>query len=94
MKLGQLFCKLKCKFLVITDSKYELPIALNLLNRQFSAAQLDQKNVGYITYIWTNEGWLYLAVVIDFFFRCFIGYVIDKAMTAILVNYELSMAIW
>ena len=94
MKLGQLFCKVKRKFRVTTDSKHDLPIAPNLLNRQFSAAQPNQKYVGDITYIWTNEGWLYLAVVIDLFSRRVVGYAIDKTMTAELVNYALSMAIW
>jgi putative transposase len=67
MHQAGLACKTKRKFKATTDSKHDLPVAPNLLDRQFSAAQPNQKYVGDITYIHTQEGWLYLAVVIDLF---------------------------
>ncbi len=82
-----LWCKTKKKFKVITaDSKHNKPITPNLLKRQFTASQVDRYYVGDITYIYTQEGWLYLAVVIDLFSRKISG----------LVNGHggLLMAIW
>ncbi|MCX6511802.1 MAG: IS3 family transposase, partial [Actinobacteria bacterium] len=57
------------KFVVTTDSKHELPIAENLLNRDFGATEANVKWASDITYIGTREGWLYLAVVLDLFSR-------------------------
>ena len=55
----------KRRFKVATDSKHDLPIAPNLLDRQFNVATPDRDWVGDITCIHTDEGWLFLAVVID-----------------------------
>ncbi len=82
------------KFKVTTDSKHQLPIAPNLLQREFSADEPDQKYVGDITYIWTQEGWLYLATVIDLFSRRIVGWSMNKRLTAPLVNDALLMALW
>ncbi|MDQ5771071.1 DDE-type integrase/transposase/recombinase, partial [Thiothrix subterranea] len=53
-----------------------------------------QKWVGDITYLWTDEGWLYLAVIIDLFSRQVIGWAMDQRMTADLVGDALQMALW
>lgn len=89
-----LSCKTKRKFRVTTDSKHLLPIASNLLNRQFSCDAPNKFYVGDITYIPTQEGWLFLAVVIDLFSRQVVGWSMDKRMPAELVNHALMMAIW
>jgi len=94
MKQHGLTCKRKRKFKITTDSKHQLPIAPNLLERDFSASKPDQKYVGDITYIWTEEGWLYLATVIDLFSRRIVGWSMSRRMTASLVNNALLMAIW
>jgi len=94
MKQQALNCKTKRKFKVTTDSKHQLPIAPNLLQRDFTAAGADQKYVGDIAYIWTQEGWLYLATVIDLFSRRIVGWSMNKRMTASLVNDALLMALW
>jgi putative transposase len=94
MKQQNLYCKTKRKFKVTTDSKHNLPIAPNLLQRDFTATKPDKKYVGDITYIWTNEGWLYLAVVIDLFSRRVVGWAMNSHMRAELVNNALTMAIW
>lgn len=53
------------KYKATTNSNHKFNIAPNLLDRNFHAPQTDQKWAGDITYIWTREGWLYLAVIID-----------------------------
>jgi transposase InsO family protein len=93
MKSMGLSCKTKKRFKVTTDSKHKMPIAENILNREFSSSHPNEKFVGDITYIWTQEGWLYLAVVIDLYSRRVVGWSLDKTMTAALVNEALLMAI-
>lgn len=92
-KLG-LRAKGKKKFKVTTDSNHNLPVASNLLNRDFSTTAANQKWVGDITYIWTDEGWLYLATVIDLYSRAVIGWSIQSTMTRKLVCDALMMALW
>jgi len=73
MRLAGVSAKQKKKFKVTTDSKHNLPVAPNLLNREFAVAEPDQVYVSDITYIWTSEGWLYLAKVLDLFSRQVVG---------------------
>ncbi len=76
-----------------TDSDHNLPIAKNLLNRDFTAIRSNQKWVSDITYIRTDQGWLYLAVVIDLFSRKVVGWSMADHMRADLVLDALLMAI-
>ena len=69
-------------------------IAENVLDRQFSAEAPNQKWVADFTYIWTAEGWLYVAAVIDLFSRRVVGWSMSTTMTAQLVTDALMMAIW
>src|SRR5258708_3848407 len=69
-------------------------IAGNVLDRQFSADAPNQKWVADFTYIWTAEGWLYAAAVIDLFSRRVVGWSMSNTMTAQLVTDALIMAIW
>lgn len=94
MKAMGFSCKTRKKFKVTTDSKHTLPISPNLLERDFMASKPNEKYVGDITYIWTNEGWLYLAVVIDLFSRKIVGWSMKNHMRASLVNDALLMALW
>lgn len=89
-----LVVKTKKKFKATTDSKHKLPISDNLLGRNFSPEQPNQCYVGDITYVHTEEGWLYLAVVIDLFSRQIVGWAMDNHMRTELVNNALLMAIW
>ena len=66
MKEAGIRSKLAKKFKATTNSKHTLPVAENLLSRDFSAAKPNQKMVSDITYLWTEEGWLYIAGVMDF----------------------------
>jgi transposase InsO family protein len=82
------------KYKATTNSKHTLPVAPNLLEQDFSADKPDQKWVSDITYIWTDEGWLYLAVVLELYSRRVIGWAISERMTAKLVCDALIMALW
>jgi len=82
------------QYKVTTDSNHQLPVFENQLNRQFTVTRPDQIYVCDITYIWTQEGWLYLAVVIDLFSRKVVGWSMSSRMKANLVCDALRMAIW
>jgi putative transposase len=75
-----------------TDSRHDLPIAPNLLNRNFTVAAPNQAWVGDLTYIATEEGWLFLAVVIDLFSRRVVGWSMQPDMRRELVIDALEMA--
>ncbi|TYP68881.1 MULTISPECIES: IS3 family transposase [Nitrosomonas] len=94
MREADLVCKTKQKFKATTNSKHDLPISPNQLDRQFNVHQPDQVYVGDITYIHTQEGWLYLAVVIDLYSRQVVGWSMADHMRTKLVNDALLMAIW
>jgi len=66
----------------------------NLLERQFDVPQIDRVYASDVTYIWTQEGWLYLAVVIDLCSRRVVGWSMNSRMKARLVSDALKMAIW
>ena len=74
MKLATVKAKQKKKYKVTTDSRYKLPVAPNLLNREFTVSKQNIVYCSDITYIWTREGWLYLAVVLDLYFRKIVGW--------------------
>lgn len=94
MREADLVCKTKKRFKVTTDSRHNKPISPNLLERQFNVHQPNNYWVGDITYVPTEEGWLYLATVIDLYSRKIIGWSMDGNMKAELVNNALLMAIW
>jgi putative transposase len=77
-----------------TDSNHAYPVAANLLNRDFTAEAPNQKWVADITYIWTREGWLYLAAVLDLFSRKIVGWSMGSRVTADLVEDALRMALY
>lgn len=82
------------RFKATTQSKHDLPVAPNVLRQDFTATGPNQKWAGDITYLWTDEGWLYLAVAIDLFSRAVVGWAMAERMTAELVCEALSMALW
>lgn len=69
-------------------------MAPNVLDRQFTASAPNQKWVADFTYIWTAEGWLYVAVVLDLYSRRAVGWSMHATMTAQLVTDALMMAVW
>ncbi|MGH6932455.1 MAG: IS3 family transposase [Dongiaceae bacterium] len=82
----------KRKFVVTTDSRHDLPIAPNLLERNFTPEAPNQVWTSDITYIATDEGWLYLVAVIDLFSRQVVGWSMQPHMQACLVTDALRMA--
>ena len=94
MKLAGVEARQKRKFKATTDSKHSLPVAPNLLKRDFTASKPDEAYVSDITYIWTSEGWLYLAVVLDLFSRKVVGWSLSRRMTRGLVMNALRMSYW
>ena len=94
MKRQNHVAKAARKFKVTTDSSHRLPVAPNLLGQNFTADQPNQKWAGDITYLYTSEGWLYLAVMIDLHSRAVIGWSMSTRMTADLACDALSMALW
>jgi hypothetical protein len=82
----------KRKFIATTDSNHDMPVAENLLNREFQPAMPNAVWAGDTTYIATDEGWLYLAVVIDLFSRQIVGWSVQQHMRRELVMDALRMA--
>lgn len=83
----------KRKFVHTTDSKHDLPVAANVLDRQFNPPAPNLAYVSDITYIRTDVGWLYLAIVLDLYARKVIGWAMAPSMPAKLVCDALNMAI-
>ncbi len=82
----------KRRYKATTDSTHRLPVAGNLLDRRFNPSAPNRVWTSDITYLWTDEGWLYLAVVLDLFNREVIGWSIQPRMTADLATNALTMA--
>lgn len=81
------------KWRATTDSQHPLPIAANILDRQFTASASNRVWAGDITYVWTDAGWLYLAVVLDLYSRAVIGWAMGPRLTADLATDALTMAL-
>ena len=81
------------KFARTTNSAHDYPIAPNVLEREFTSDEPDKAWVADITYIWTNQGWIYLAVVIDLFSRLVVGWSMADHMRAELVLNALRAAL-
>ena len=82
----------KRRYRVTTDSSHGMPVASNILDRGFTPAAPNQVWTSDVTYLWTDEGWLYLAVVLDLFNREVIGWSMKPRMTSDLVTDALTMA--
>jgi len=82
----------KRRYKVTTDSRHGLPVADNLLERNFTPAAPNQVWTSDITYLWTEEGWLYLAIVLDLFNREVVGWSLKPRMTSDIVTDALTMA--
>lgn len=94
MREAQITVRYRKKYKVTTNSKHKKPVFENVLNRNFAPQAPDRAYVSDITYLWTQEGWLYLAVVIDLFSRKVVGWSISSRMQAELVCDALKMALW
>ena len=83
----------KKKFRLTTDSKHGNPVWPNILNRKFDVESPNTVWVSDITYVWTLEGWLYLAVILDLFSRGIVGLAMDKTIAETLVIQAIRQAI-
>jgi len=93
MQKAEIRSKVKRKFKKTTNSKHAHPVASNLLAQDFSTSAPNEVWVSDITYIWTDEGWLYLASTMDLFSRAIVGWSMSSTMPASLVVDALNMAI-
>jgi transposase InsO family protein len=96
MKKAGLAVKIRRRYKATTNSKHSLPIAPNVLQRRFDVDEIATTNrvwAGDITYVWTLEGWLYLAVVLDLRSRRVIGWSMSQSMERGLVIDALKMAL-
>lgn len=93
MRRAEFRAVLPKRFVVTTDSEHALPIAENLLDREFTSDTPDRKWTADITYIWTSAGWLYLAVILDLFSRRIVGWSMGTSLERSLVLSALSMAL-
>jgi transposase InsO family protein len=82
----------KRRYKATTDSKHNLPVAPNLLERDFTPEAPNRVWTSDMTYLWTDEGWLYLAIVLDLFNREVVGWSLKPRMTADIVTDALTMA--
>lgn len=82
MKEACVMVRYRKKYKVTTTSNHKKPVFGNVLNREFLPAAPAQAYVSDITYLWTQEGWLYLAVVIDLFSRKVVGWSMSPRMKA------------
>ncbi|MGI6448907.1 MAG: IS3 family transposase [Desulfitobacteriia bacterium] len=93
MKENGLISVLKSKYKATTNSNHNYPVAPNLLNKDFKANRINQKWVGDITYIATQEGWLYLAAIEDLYHKKIVGWSLDGRITKQLTIKALEQAI-
>jgi len=93
MRLNGIKAKNKRSFKVTTDSKHKLPVAENLVRQNFTAEKPNKLWTSDITYIWTREGWLYLAVVLDVFSRAIVGWATSAHATRQLITNAIGQAI-
>lgn len=93
MKKHSIAVKTRKRYKRTTNSKHKLPVAKNLVDMKFNPDRANKLWTSDITYIWTKEGWLYLAVVLDLWSRLVIGWNADKNMDDSLVRVALNKAI-
>ncbi|MDA8389209.1 MAG: IS3 family transposase [Gammaproteobacteria bacterium] len=93
MRIHGIYAKTRRKFKATTQSNHDLPVAENILNRDFSVNRPDAAWVGDISYVWTKEGWLYLAVLLDLFSRKVVGWALSERIDRHLVLKALDQAI-
>ena len=93
MRVEGIRAKTVKKWRATTDSDHTLRVATNILNRQFQVEQPNRVWAGDLTYVWTTEGWLYLAVVLDLYSRTVIGWAMGSRLTVDLAERALTMAL-
>ena len=85
--------KTRRKFRVTTNSRHRYPVAMNVLNRQFTVTAANHVWVSDITYLWTNESWLYLAGCLDLYSRQIVGWALSERIDSELALTALRQAL-
>jgi transposase InsO family protein len=85
--------KTRKKFKKTTDSNHSKPVVKDLVGQNFNTTEINEIWVSDITYIWTKEGWLYLACILDLYSRMIVGWYIDQRLTSSLVRSAIRNAI-
>jgi len=86
MRQHEIKAKRAQKFRVTTNSRHSLPIAENIVARRFTVERPDEVWTTDITYIWTDEGWLYLTVFLDLYSRLVVGWAVSESLTTTMVE--------
>jgi putative transposase len=94
MRMLVLKAKVRRRYKVTTESRHSFPVAANILNRNFNVTEPNKVWTADISYVWTLEGWLYLAVIMDLFSRQIVGWAMDKRIKKQLTLDALAMAYW
>lgn len=94
MHVNGIRSRTKRKFKATTTSRHQLPVFPNLLEQKFEAEAPDQIWASDISYVWSREGWLYLAVIVDVFCRGVVGWAISRYLDRQLVIYALRRALF
>lgn len=81
MRANFLYARRTRKFKITTDSNHRYPVAPNILNQNFKVSRINQVWVSDITYVQTDQGWMYLTVIIDLFNRKVVGWSFSKDLT-------------
>jgi len=94
MRDAEIVVRYRKRYRVTTNSNHNELVFPNRLQRDFKSSAPNRAWVADITYVWTREGWLYLAVVLDLYSRCVVGWSLSRRMQSTLVCDALQMAIW
>jgi putative transposase len=94
MREAGVWVRYRRRYRVTTNSNHRRPVFENRRERDFAVDAPDHVYAGDITYVWTQEGWLYLAVVIDLYSRKIVGWSMGRRLTSTLVCHALQMALW
>lgn len=94
MREANVWVRYRRRYRVTTNSNHRQAVFENRLKRNFAVSKPDQVWAGDITYVWTQEGWLYLAVVIDLYSRKVVGWSMGRRINSALVCDALKMALW
>lgn len=93
MRQAGVECKQRRRYRVTTQSNHRLPVAANELNREFNVVAANRVWVTDITYLWTQEGWIYIAAVLDLYSRRIVGWSVANHLRTELIRDALCMAI-
>jgi len=93
MRINKLIAVQRRKFRATTDSRHSWPVAANILNRNFVTSSPNKVWLSDISYVWTWEGWLYLAFVLDLYYRGVVGLAMSDKVTDELTQNALKQAI-